>query len=74
MTEGKAPTAEQIEKRAYELYLARGCEDGHALEDWFAAELELSTLTEQSESTAPRKRAASAGGQATTPTPSKNDS
>ena len=40
MSEAKMPTAEQIEKRAYGLYLERGSEDGHALEDWLAAERE----------------------------------
>ena len=29
-------------KRAYELYVDRGMEDGHDLEDWFRAEEELS--------------------------------
>jgi len=35
------PTHEQIETRAYELYLKRGGEDGHALEDWLTAEDQL---------------------------------
>ncbi len=35
------PTKEQIEKRAYEFYLARHCEPGRDLEDWLAAEREL---------------------------------
>jgi hypothetical protein len=35
------PTREEIEKRAYELYLARGCESGRDVEDWLAAEREL---------------------------------
>ena len=35
---------EQIEERAYRLYLERGCEDGHAVEDWLAAEQELKVL------------------------------
>jgi len=30
-----------IAARAYELYLARGCEPGHAMEDWLRAEAEL---------------------------------
>lgn len=37
----RAPTHEQIEQRAYELYLERGREDGKALEDWLAAEAAL---------------------------------
>ena len=35
------PTKEQIEARAYELYLQRGGKDGQALEDWLIAENEL---------------------------------
>lgn len=35
------PTKEQIEVRAYELYVARGYEDGHADEDWLEAERQL---------------------------------
>jgi Protein of unknown function (DUF2934) len=30
-----------IARRAYDLYLARGCEPGHHLEDWLQAEQEL---------------------------------
>ena len=37
------PTKEQIEKRAYELYLARGCEPGRDFEDWLTAERELTS-------------------------------
>ncbi|MGC4096018.1 MAG: DUF2934 domain-containing protein [Nitrospira sp.] len=37
----KNPTREEIERRAYELYLMRGCEGGHADEDWLQAEREL---------------------------------
>jgi hypothetical protein len=36
-----APTHEEIAKRAYELYLARGGEHGHDAEDWAQAESEL---------------------------------
>ncbi len=32
---------EAIERRAYELYLARGGADGDAAEDWFMAEQDL---------------------------------
>lgn len=31
---------EEISRRAYELYEARGCEDGHDVEDWLRAEAE----------------------------------
>jgi hypothetical protein len=30
-----------IARRAFELYCARGCQDGHDLEDWLYAEREL---------------------------------
>ena len=33
---------DQIRQRAYELYVARGQEDGHELEDWLQAEAEIS--------------------------------
>ena len=32
---------EKIQRRAYEMYLARRREDGHAEDDWLQAELEL---------------------------------
>ena len=35
------PMKQQIEARAYELYQARGCQDGYALDDWYLAENEL---------------------------------
>ncbi len=38
-----APTREQIAKRAYEIYLARGQSPGHENEDWAQAERELKT-------------------------------
>jgi hypothetical protein len=31
-----------IEERAYEIYLQRGATDGHDLDDWLAAEKEIS--------------------------------
>ena len=40
-TEKKVPSLEEIELRAYEIYLKRGDADGVALEDWLAAEKEL---------------------------------
>ncbi|MGH7868096.1 MAG: DUF2934 domain-containing protein [Candidatus Dormibacteraceae bacterium] len=36
-----APTQERIAQRAYERFVARGCEHGHDEEDWLQAELEL---------------------------------
>lgn len=59
MTNRKLPT-EQIGQRAYELYLERGGEDGRDVEDWLAAEKELTELSEQSTSSAPRARGAMA--------------
>lgn len=41
----KQPREEQIRQRAYEIYLARGCEDGHDREDWIEADRELKGLT-----------------------------
>ena len=40
------PTREQIEVRAYEIYLEHGAQEGHDLDDWFAAEKELKDLLE----------------------------
>ena len=39
----QAPTGNgrDIARRAYELYLARGCDAGHDVEDWLQAEREL---------------------------------
>ena len=34
-------TDDAIARRAYDLYLARGCEHGHDVEDWLEAEREL---------------------------------
>ena len=49
MTGPQLPTPEQIEKRAYELYLERGKEDGHDVEDWLAAEKILIETAEAGE-------------------------
>jgi Protein of unknown function (DUF2934) len=37
----RTPSREEIERKAYEIYEERGCEDGHADEHWLAAEQEL---------------------------------
>ena len=60
MIERTLPTAERIEKRAYELYVERGCENGHDVADWLAAEKELTELSEQSASSSLSAHAASA--------------
>ena len=39
--EQKRPTREQIEQRAYEIYLQEGGQDGRADEHWLRAESEL---------------------------------
>ena len=36
-----APTREQIAVRAYEIFIARGAQDGRDQEDWYQAENEL---------------------------------
>ena len=61
----KMPTQKEIELRAYEIYLQRGGEHGNELNDWFAAEKELSESLQmdKSDATVPdvmplRKRAA----------------
>ena len=38
------PLQERIQRRAYDLYVERGCEHGHDLEDWLAAETEVMGL------------------------------
>jgi hypothetical protein len=43
LTQHAAATDSDIARRAYELYLARGCQHGHDLEDWVRAERELRT-------------------------------
>jgi Protein of unknown function (DUF2934) len=35
------PTYEEIQRRAYEIYIVRGGEHGHDLADWIMAEQEL---------------------------------
>jgi hypothetical protein len=60
------PTREEVELRAYDLYVERGREDGHAEEDWLEAERQLfeahgASLEETSEE-APRKQRGAAAG------------
>jgi hypothetical protein len=59
-------TKEQIEKRAYEFYLARGCEPGREMEDWVVAEKELAleeelSQAEPEQNPSPRKARVSPG-------------
>lgn len=41
------PTREEIEQRAYEIYLARGGADGNDQDDWLQAEGELCEARDQ---------------------------
>jgi len=50
MSERKLSIPQQIEQRAYELYLERGGKHGHDQADWLTAENELTELPEQSNS------------------------
>jgi type II secretory pathway predicted ATPase ExeA len=46
----KLPTRQQIERRAYEIYAERGCQNGNGLADWLTAEKELTiSLNDQHE-------------------------
>jgi hypothetical protein len=67
MSERKLSAPQQIEQRAYELYLKRGGEDGHDRADWLAAENELTELPEQSNSGTIKAWNAAAALQATSP-------
>ena len=40
----QAATEQEIRRRAYELYLERGAQPGHELEDWLRAERELTAI------------------------------
>ena len=46
-TAAEADREEQIRERAYELYVARGGEDGHDMEDWLEAEAEITGMKER---------------------------
>ena len=41
------PLEERIRRRAYELYIERGCESGSELDDWLQAEEEIRSAEEQ---------------------------
>ncbi len=40
------PIRDQIEHRAYAIYLERGCQDGFDVQDWLQAESELLSTAE----------------------------
>ena len=44
-----------IAERAYELYVSRGSEHGHDLDDWFTAETQVAAAHPKRVVTAPRK-------------------
>jgi general secretion pathway protein A len=44
-TNEKLPTREQIERRAHQRYVERGCRSGNELADWLAAEKELAQFS-----------------------------
>ena len=48
LVHGNDVDQELVRKRAYELYVDRGMEDGHEIEDWFQAEEELAAKKSQS--------------------------
>jgi hypothetical protein len=52
------PSNEQIEARAYEIFLERGGEHGHDVEDWLSAEKELTQRREEIESIYAQERGA----------------
>ena len=41
LTAKASPTPEEIELRAYQIYIERRCADGHDADDWLKAEHEL---------------------------------
>jgi len=52
--------SEQIARRAFDLYEARGREDGHDLEDWLRAEKEIAEVMSKTASEAASLMAKSA--------------
>jgi hypothetical protein len=47
----EGPTHEEIERRAYQIYLEHGFQPGNELADWLAAERELRETPEKREIT-----------------------
>jgi hypothetical protein len=56
------PTFEEIQDRAYQIYLARGGDDGQDVDDWLAAETELIGLQEAADEPYPQRSKAAAAG------------
>jgi len=47
----------EIQRRAYEVYIQRGQEDGYALDDWLKADSELRTQTHHRQAAYPSRAA-----------------
>ena len=45
-TAAEESSGEEVRRRAYELYEARGRGDGHDQEDWLEAEAEITEMTQ----------------------------
>ena len=54
--ETSTPASEDVARRAYELFQARGGEPGHDLEHWLEAERELSSTSSSEPHEQPRPR------------------
>ena len=62
-TQQHLPAHEEIERRAHELYLRRGGQHGSDIDDWLAAETELTRERQmESESFESKSKTATAGG------------
>jgi hypothetical protein len=59
--QGRTIRREELEKRAYELYLQRGAEHGHDEEDWLLAEAQLSEERTRSRETSESSKTQRAG-------------
>ena len=57
---GRAIAPDAISKRAYELWLERGCPGGSPEEDWYKAELELAAHGQPAEGAASHQAGATA--------------
>jgi Protein of unknown function (DUF2934) len=46
--DNRVDSYQEISARAYELYVSRGREEGHDLEDWLQAEMEIAAMKSKS--------------------------
>jgi len=53
---GRVVTDSDVARRAYELYLERGSEHGHDLDDWLLAERELRSVKADENNLSPKKK------------------